>query len=125
MRSTSSSNTIWDFHDAIIQSASSQSESSNTDFKNDSIELNKYLQLPLIPRTDDIFRYWKNVETTFPILSKLAFQYLPVIATSVPSERIFSKAGNTKRDRRNRLTGKHLNMLLFLSSFEHCDWFKI
>ena len=112
----------------MIESTLSQSESRSTDYGNESneyIELNQYLKLPLIDRKENIFSYWKSIETGFPTISKLAFQQLSIIGTSVPSERVFSKAGNTKRDRRNRLIGKHLNILLFLSPFPHDDWFKI
>ena len=125
-KSVSSSNSIWEFYDAMIEST--QSEFRSTVYgneSNESFELNQYLKLPLIDRKENIFSYWKSIETGFPTLSKLAIEQLSIIGTSVPSERVFSKAGNTKRDRRNRLTGKHLNILLFLSSFAHDDWFKI
>lgn len=40
-------------------------------------------------------------------------------ATSVPSERIFSKAGIVVSDRRSRLKAKNVNMLIFINQN---DW---
>lgn len=45
-----------------------------------------------------------------------------MVGTSVPSERLFSKAGQVMTDSRNRLTGEHLNKLLFLGSLSESDW---
>lgn len=58
------------------------------------------------------------MENTYPNLSKLAFKYLSIVATSVPSERLFSKAGDILTEKRNRLKGKHLSKLLFLQNIE-------
>lgn len=40
---------------------------------------------------------------------------LGITAISVPSERVFSKAGEVLNKKRNRLKGKTVNMLLFLN----------
>ena len=84
--------------------------------------LKQYMQLKRLSRKDNIFIYWKRVEETFPSLSKVALRQLSVLGTSIPSERLFSKAGLIKRDNRNGLTGRHLNVLLFLSSLAREDW---
>jgi hypothetical protein len=42
-------------------------------------------------------------------------KFLCIPATSVPSEQLFSKAGERISARRNRLDGKNVNMLLFLN----------
>ena len=62
------------------------------------------------------------IKLTFPKLYEQAVRYISILGTSVPSERIFSQAGNIKNDERSRLTGEHLNMLLFLSSLAFEDW---
>ncbi|KAF0682248.1 zinc finger BED domain-containing protein 1-like [Aphis craccivora] len=51
-----------------------------------------------------------------PELYKLQQKYLCIPATSVPSERVFSKAGLLTNDRRNRLSPKNLNYIIFLNS---------
>lgn len=99
---TKISDSIWDFHDSLEVDQKSISNVDSNISKD--LELEQYLQLKRISRKDDIFMYWKRVETTFLSLSKLAIKQLSVIATSVPSERLFSKAGLIKRDNRNRLT---------------------
>ncbi|XP_025155329.1 zinc finger BED domain-containing protein 4-like [Harpegnathos saltator] len=55
-------------------------------------------------------------------LSALAIKYQSLIATSVPSERLFSEAGKIMTEERNRLTSDHLNQLLFLHSLDLSDW---
>ena len=51
------------------------------------------------------------------VSSKLAKKYLGIVATSVPSERLFSQAGQVILDRRARITPKNVNMVLFLNSY--------
>jgi len=45
-----------------------------------------------------------------------------VLELAVPSERLFSKAGNIMSAKRNRLKGEKLQHLLFLSSLNLDDW---
>jgi hypothetical protein len=50
--------------------------------------------------------YKKNCKTnceTFPTLFKIALDYLPVQASSVPCERAFSSSGDTDTNKRNRI----------------------
>lgn len=55
-------------------------------------------------------------------LKDIALKYLSIIATSVPSERLFSRAGNIITENRNRITSEHLQYLLFLNSLSVEDW---
>jgi len=65
---------------------------------------------------------WENTKTIYPELYKLARKYLCISATSVPSERLFSKAGATVSQSRNRLLGSTLSKLLFLQSLDEEYW---
>ena len=59
--------------------------------------------------------WWKCYEAQFPLLAKLAKKYLCIPATSVPSERAFSAAGNVVNSKRACLLPENVNMLVFRS----------
>jgi len=60
----------------------------------------------------------------YPNLYEIARQKMSIVATSVPSERLFSKTGNIISKKRNRLTEKRLSKLVFMSSLSEEDWFQ-
>ena len=49
------------------------------------------------------------------MLAKFAIDILVVQGTSVPSEQIFSTAGDVISKKRSRLTGDHVNEIIFLN----------
>lgn len=75
------------------------------------IDIRQYLEKPIVNKSECPFQYWKNSSSR---LKELAETFLCICATSVPSERIFSKAGQIITERRNRLKAKTINTLLFL-----------
>lgn len=79
-------------------------------------ELPHYLSVPVRSLKEDPLEIWNEMKMVYPNLYKLSQKYISVVATSVPSERLFSKAGATMTKNRNRLTGKRLSSLLFLGS---------
>ncbi|KAH9644324.1 hypothetical protein HF086_003109 [Spodoptera exigua] len=79
------------------------------------VELDKYLQEPLLKRTEDPLKWWHAKKNIYPLLFNYVIKRLNLVATSVPCERIFSKAGYTPNERRRRLTTKKLSQLLFIS----------
>ncbi|XP_047039336.1 zinc finger BED domain-containing protein 4-like [Helicoverpa zea] len=85
-------------------------------------ELSLYLANPVGPLTVNPHIQWEDMKTIFPLLYKQAQQYLHSPATSVPSERLFSKAGVTLSRARNRLKGKRVNKLLFLGDCTEEEW---
>lgn len=113
------SNDLWSFHEDLVQknqTIQDTSEDLPTDLKH-------YLNQPTIELNEDPLNYWINTnELIYPSLRIIAKQYLPIVATSVPSERLFSKAGNIMIENRNRLSPKHLQNLLFLNSLSLNEW---
>lgn len=79
-------------------------------------ELDRYeAQQHHISIDDDVLVWWKDHEISFPFLSKMARKYLAVLATSTPSERVFSTGGRVISDQRICLTGEHADQLIFLA----------
>lgn len=78
-------------------------------------EFQRYLESPPISREENPLVYWKHHEELFPTLSNLAKKYMTVPMTSIPCERLFSKAGDPFVQKRANLKPKHLNMMLFLN----------
>lgn len=80
-------------------------------------QLAHYIMEPVTNNTDPLI-WWHDNESRFPALSPFAREYLAVPATSVPSERIFSAAGNIATATRSCLQPKTVEMLTFLHSNE-------
>ncbi|GBC12879.2 zinc finger BED domain-containing protein 1-like [Rhizophagus irregularis DAOM 181602=DAOM 197198] len=76
-------------------------------------EVTNYLALPKIHLDDCPLLWWKTNKARFPILSKLARKYLAIPATSTPSERLFSEAGNVVTIKRTQLLPNTLENLVF------------
>ncbi|KAK3869085.1 hypothetical protein Pcinc_025587 [Petrolisthes cinctipes] len=68
------------------------------------LEVKGFLSEQLIPRTADPLEWWKSRSLVFKNTCAVMKTRLCVVATSVPSERIFSKTGQIITDKRNRLS---------------------
>lgn len=77
-------------------------------------EMEGYLDLPQIGLNNDPLAWWKLHSKRFPILSELSKIYLAVPATSTPSERLFSDAGNLLTNKRTRLLPELFKRMIFL-----------
>nr|GEW00167.1 ribonuclease H-like domain-containing protein [Tanacetum cinerariifolium] len=64
-------------------------------------------------------RFWKEKETMFPVLSRMAMDLISVQASSVASESAFSSRGRVLSIRRTRLTPASLEMCMCLK--DHLD----
>lgn len=82
-------------------------------------ELQKYYSIPRCNKDTDILQWWRTHASEFPILSLMARDLLSIPATSVPAERLFSRAALTIRKHRNRLNNESARCLLCLN-----DWVK-
>lgn len=119
LEDTEFSKNIWSFHENLANKSRQVTEN----FDNIPTDLKHYLNQPTIELIEDPVHYWYDIyNSMYPSVATIAKQYLPVMATSVPSERFFSKAGNILTENRNRLTPEHLQQLLFLNSLEFNDW---
>ncbi|CAI6365112.1 unnamed protein product [Macrosiphum euphorbiae] len=83
----------------------------------------QYLGTPVINLSQDPIETWEEMKTVYPQLYNESQKMFCILATSVPSERLFSKAGATLSKERNRLLGKRLSKLLFLNSIDDKYWF--
>jgi len=79
-------------------------------------ELNHYFEQPTDEEVEPLF-WWQAHSKEFPILSKMAQDYLTIQATSVASESAFSIAGNVITKTRNRLLPATSRACLCLKSY--------
>ncbi|XP_044581913.1 E3 SUMO-protein ligase ZBED1-like [Cotesia glomerata] len=77
-------------------------------------EINSFKMEPNIPCGDNPLHWWHSKRHEFPKLARLARRYLGVPASSTPSERAFSTAGNIISSKRNCLLPENANLLIFL-----------
>ena len=88
----------------------------NTYTSNSIVDIQKYMQAQNIDCKSDPFLWWHQNKGQYPLLFELVMKYLCIPGTSVPSERLFSKAGELISVKRNSLKPKHVDMYLFLNN---------
>ena len=97
--------------------ASTQSPASTTtESRQDVIrrELQQFTDAAVIPRADCPLSWWARNKSTYPAVAVVARRLLAIPATSVPSERLFSKAGDVMSKKRNRLAPSKADRIVFL-----------
>ncbi|XP_066587634.1 E3 SUMO-protein ligase ZBED1-like [Prorops nasuta] len=109
---------FWSYHETLVSRIRSE-EPLNVQENEISDMLRYYLIQPPVKMDTDPINFWQKNDTP---LAKLGKKYLAAIATSVPCERLFSKAGQIMTEARNRLSGDHLQQLLFLGSLSKEEW---
>ncbi|XP_055956189.1 E3 SUMO-protein ligase ZBED1-like, partial [Patella vulgata] len=82
-------------------------------------EMAKYREEIGISLTTNPLTWWSAQRNKYPYLSKLAKVYLCVPGTSVPSERVFSTAGDIVSSQRSCLKPSCVDMLIFLKKNVH------
>lgn len=78
------------------------------------LEVRQYIEDAQINRKADPLKYWQKKEAILPRLAKLAKKHLSLVATSAPSERVFSVAGQLVSERRSRLTTENVEKIMFM-----------
>ena len=106
-----SGNKLWSHLDATVM-ASRMTHNVTADA---TLEVQRYLSEPNIGRTDDPLLYWERQKCIYPNLSKLAIGYLCTPPSSVPCERVFSKAGEVISKKRYRQVPSTVQRILFLN----------
>ena len=78
-------------------------------------ELDNYIKEPT--KNVDPIEFWRLNKDTYPGLF-YCFEYIfSIMASSVPSESLFSEAGDQVTDKRNRLDPEKVNKMMVLESF--------
>ncbi|XP_063049938.1 E3 SUMO-protein ligase ZBED1-like isoform X1 [Engraulis encrasicolus] len=77
-------------------------------------EVTSYKQAGCISVDEDPLAWWKSNAHKYPHVAKLAQRDLAVPGTSVPSERVFSTAGDIVTASRSRLLPENVDKLIFL-----------
>lgn len=77
-------------------------------------EVVKYRETASLNLGGKVLEWWKSHETEFPLLANLAKTYMCIPGTSVPSERVFSTAGDIVHSERSVLSPEHVDQLIFL-----------
>lgn len=119
---SSPTNSIQQFHKSLVKEKYPEEEERSQ--KIIGINFKNYLSQPVEDlQKYDPLKYWNyHKDTSYKNLKTLAYRYLYIVATSVPSERLFSLAGNIITPNRNRLSGERLHKLIFLKSLDKQFW---
>ncbi|XP_072375206.1 E3 SUMO-protein ligase ZBED1-like [Diabrotica undecimpunctata] len=107
--STRSKYSLWSSLDNKI----SKKQPIGTGISKAIIEVQRYIEDDILNKDEDSLLWWKNNRHNYPTLSSLVRNKF-ALATSVPCERLFSKAGQILNERRTRLSAQKVEKLLFL-----------
>lgn len=77
-------------------------------------EVLQYRDEQCLPLNANPLLWWLQHEEKFPLLARLAKTFLCIQGTSVPSERVFSTAGDIVTAQRSVLSADHVDVLIFL-----------
>lgn len=83
-------------------------------------ELERWFREPVVDTNishADMKVYMQRIAHEFPIISQMARDYLAIPATSAPSERVFSVAGNLISKKRTRISSENVRYVLCLRSW--------
>jgi hypothetical protein len=80
-----------------------------------------YLHLEVTGGDENPLEFWKGQQQNFPLLSLLAKTYLPVAASSVPVEAMFSTSGLILNQIRSSMAPHRANLLTVID--DNCSIF--
>lgn len=102
---------FWEDFDERVASLRPSATTSKT--SDAMMEMRAYLAEPLLSYTSDPLAWWRSCSPVYKTLSEVMKARLCIVATSVPSERLFSKTGKIISERRNRLSPSKVQELVF------------
>lgn len=102
---------VWGVFDNIVRRTQPQ----GTPQSRATVEVQRYVDSQVIGRSEDPLTWWRGSQYIFPTIAKVVKARFNIVATSVPCERIFSKAGVIINDRRTRLKPSKVEKLIFLN----------
>lgn len=102
---------LWDSLDRSVSQFKPKATASSRAI----IEVQRYLEDEALSRNQNPLAWWKNNKHNDPYLSQLVRSKCCALATSVPCERLLSKAGIILDDCRRRLSTNKLKQLLFIN----------
>ena len=114
---TEKNDDLWNIHNELMTSSSNSDDPGGVP-----VELRQFLNGKPIDRKEDPLKSWQNLKTVYPNLYEVAMKYFVIVGTSVPSERLFSAAGDIISAKRSRLTGKRASNIIFLGSLPQRFW---
>ena len=71
---------------------------------------------PNVPEDSNSLNWWRDNYSKYPSVAVVARVYLGIPATSVASERVFSKYGRVYSERRSLLSPQHVEQLVCLAN---------
>ena len=101
---TASSSKIWECFTEILQ------DSEATTDKDEGVEAmvdKHFAELLIEYKTGNPYKWWNDNQLRYPCLVNMTQRYLSAPPTSVPSEWLFSGAGNLYDEHRNKLSAEH------------------
>ena len=84
-------------------------------------EVERYLKEPKCGKSDNPLHWWRENQHSFPNVANIARQVLCIPATSTPSERVFSTAGNIATLKRSMRKPENSDALVFLAHNKNID----
>ncbi|XP_067284076.1 zinc finger BED domain-containing protein 4-like [Pseudorasbora parva] len=103
---------VWGDFDEQVAGLVTRSSSSTEAL----LEIRSYSEEPLLARSSNPLLWWQNRSLIYPKLTQVMLERLCLVATSVPSERVFSKVGQIISDRRSRISPSKARQLMFLNA---------
>ncbi|KAL4136315.1 hypothetical protein QTP88_007863 [Uroleucon formosanum] len=104
------SENLWNFLQNRVNNVQGQTTSTSSAIS----LMRQYLNMPYQNLNCNVAEWWLSHKSVLHPLSEIALKYTMIPATSVPSERIFSKTGQIMSARRNILLPDNLDTLIFL-----------